>query len=146
MVRALPPGDVQAERLDEPADVSDGARLLQCLELAVLRFVKGNATAHGMAEQLDVTALELVSGRGSPPGEHVFGELDHQVPAESNRDALLAILSSRQSHRFTVEVWPQANHVFQLAKTGGREEYESLELQFAPGLLEFIGGWLRSIR
>jgi pimeloyl-ACP methyl ester carboxylesterase len=75
----------------------------------------------------------------------VFGELDHQVPAESNHSALQAILSSRESHAFTVEVWPQANHVFQLAKTGGQAEWGSLEFKFAPGFLEFIGSWVAEI-
>lgn len=55
----------------------------------------------------------------------VLGELDTRVDVSQNRPALAT-----------------ANHLFQDAKTGSPNEYALLPMQFMPGFLEAIGGWL----
>lgn len=72
----------------------------------------------------------------------VYGELDHQAPAQLNSQAMRAIKRANSKLDLTVVIWPRANHAFQAANTGGREEWSSLALQFAPDLLPFLGDWV----
>ncbi len=72
----------------------------------------------------------------------LFGELDTQVPAEMNADAMVAALSAVDNPDFTLFVLPGANHLFQTAVTGNVGEYSDLKAEFVPGFLEHIEEWV----
>lgn len=72
----------------------------------------------------------------------LFGGKDTQVDAEQNRPALEAALRQAGNQDVTVVVLPNANHLFQEAKTGAPQEYASLSTDFDPGFLQAIGEWL----
>jgi uncharacterized protein len=72
----------------------------------------------------------------------IFGGLDLQVPAEANAAALRAALESAGNQDVTVEIIPNANHLFQAAESGGVDEYGLLAPEFISGFLETISEWL----
>jgi len=72
----------------------------------------------------------------------LFGELDLQVPATLNRDAMERILSGSHHPDYTIKVFPHANHLFLTATTGSPSEYASLEKTFVPGFLDLITTWI----
>jgi len=72
----------------------------------------------------------------------LYGELDHQVPAEVNSEAMKRIQNNSGNENFVVEVIPKANHLFQEAVTGGRSEWVTLKKELAPGLLDRITEWI----
>lgn len=72
----------------------------------------------------------------------LFGELDVQVDVQQNRGPFEAALAEAGNEDVTVVVFPQANHLFQEAVTGGPEEYLALEMAFLPGFLDTISDWL----
>ena len=74
----------------------------------------------------------------------LFGGLDTQVDADQNRKGLEAALALAGNKDVTVHVFPSANHLFQVAKTGSPDEYATLPMAFVPGFLEIIRDWLRA--
>lgn len=72
----------------------------------------------------------------------LFGELDVQVDVQQNRGPFEAALAEAGNDDVTVVVFPQANHLFQEAVTGGPEEYLALDMAFLPGFLDTISDWL----
>ena len=72
----------------------------------------------------------------------LFGGLDVQVDADQNSSALKAALDMAKNSDVTVEVIPDANHLFQAAKTGSVQEYAILPTDFVPGFLDTIADWL----
>ena len=78
----------------------------------------------------------------------VFGGRDLQVPAAPNRDRLEAALEAGTNPDVTVQVYPDANHLFQQALTGQLAEYATLPKVFVPPLLNDIATWIagRSLR
>ena len=80
--------------------------------------------------------------RLSVPVLALFGELDTQVPAETNAATMVAALSAVDNPDFTLFVLPGANHLFQTAVTGGVGEYSELKAEFVPGFLEHIEEWV----
>ena len=72
----------------------------------------------------------------------LFGGRDTQVPAESNAAALRAALQTAGHPDFDIVTLAQANHLFQLAETGGISEYALLDKEFIPGFLDTLAGWL----
>ena len=72
----------------------------------------------------------------------VFGELDLQVPAEENRQAMVQALLKGSHNDFSIKTFPGANHLFQTAVTGSPAEYERLPKEFVPGFLDFISVWI----
>ncbi|WP_431107425.1 alpha/beta hydrolase family protein [Winogradskyella poriferorum] len=80
-------------------------------------------------EQLKVPVLSL------------FGGLDFQVPIHQNKDRMEnALLKSGTDYHFIT--FDAANHFFQKAKTGKREEYSELKKEFVDGFLEEISNWI----
>jgi fermentation-respiration switch protein FrsA (DUF1100 family) len=71
-----------------------------------------------------------------------YGELDMQVPAEMNKDALVQALVEGGNQHHTVEIMPKANHFFMQAETGLPTEMPSLEKKFVPGLLDLLTSWV----
>jgi uncharacterized protein len=73
----------------------------------------------------------------------ILGELDLQVPAEPNQEALTRALSAAPAAgEATVLVLPGLNHLFQPARTGAPAEYGSIEVTIAPELLAIVSSWL----
>ncbi len=72
----------------------------------------------------------------------LFGELDTQVAAESNRAAVMAALDKGGNKDHTAKVFPDANHLFQSAKTGSPGEYATLKAEFTAGFLDTISQWI----
>ena len=72
----------------------------------------------------------------------LFGEKDTQVSASQNRAPLEAALARAGNRDVTVIVFPNTNHLFQKAGTGGAAEYANLPMEFVPGLLDTISNWI----
>jgi pimeloyl-ACP methyl ester carboxylesterase len=72
----------------------------------------------------------------------IFGERDLQVPVESNRAVMQEIAKKAATPRFTIEVIPTANHLYQASTTGSITEYAKLKKEFAPGFVETLLAWL----
>jgi hypothetical protein len=72
----------------------------------------------------------------------LFGGLDAQVPLDQNRPAIEAALETAGNNDVTVEVFDDANHLFQSAVTGNITEYPTLDKAFVPGFLDAITSWL----
>ena len=70
----------------------------------------------------------------------LFGGTDLQVLAEPNAAAARAAFSANPAAR--VEVVPDANHLFQISKTGDPREYATILETISPAVLELIAGWL----
>jgi hypothetical protein len=80
-------------------------------------------------EQLNIPVLSL------------FGGLDFQVPIFQNKDRMEnALLKSGVNYDF--KVFNNANHFFQNARTGKREEYSELKKEFVDGFLNVISDWI----
>lgn len=80
-------------------------------------------------EQLEVPVLGL------------FGGLDFQVPIHQNKDRMEnALLKSGTDYHFIT--FENANHFFQKAKTGKRDEYSKLEKKFVDNFLDEISNWI----
>jgi pimeloyl-ACP methyl ester carboxylesterase len=85
-----------------------------------------------------VEALQKVN----VPVYAAFGGLDTQVLPELNEAPLRKALAGNS--RTTVKVYPEANHLFQRAKTGLVAEYAVLEKAFTPGLLDDLVTWMQT--
>jgi hypothetical protein len=72
----------------------------------------------------------------------LFGELDLQVPAEINKEAIEKALRKGNNKDFLTKVFPKANHLFLTAKTGSPSEYGTLKKEFVPGFLETMTEWI----
>jgi alpha-beta hydrolase superfamily lysophospholipase len=72
----------------------------------------------------------------------IFGEKDSQVDAKNNSVKIKAALDKAKNKMVTIKIFPQANHLFQSAKTGAPAEYYNLKKEFVPGFLDLISGWL----
>lgn len=81
-------------------------------------------------EQLTIPVLAL------------FGELDLLVPAKMNEAAISEALGVAGNQDFSSVIFPQANHLFQVAKTGSPDEYAVLEKEFVLGFLDLITEWI----
>jgi pimeloyl-ACP methyl ester carboxylesterase len=80
-------------------------------------------------EQLEVPVLSL------------FGGLDYQVTIAQNKDRMEnALLKSGTDYRFIT--FDTANHFFQNATTGSRDEYATLEKKFVDNFLSEISSWI----
>jgi pimeloyl-ACP methyl ester carboxylesterase len=72
----------------------------------------------------------------------LFGGLDTQVPATPNRDAIMAALDKGGNKDHTAIIFPDANHLYQSAKTGSPSEYAQLKPEFTAGFLDTITNWI----
>jgi len=74
----------------------------------------------------------------------LFGGLDLQVPNSQNEKPMVDALTRGRNKDFQVKIFPEANHLFQKAITGGVSEYSKLPKEFLPGFLEFVNAWIQS--
>jgi pimeloyl-ACP methyl ester carboxylesterase len=70
------------------------------------------------------------------------GEKDLQVPCKANLEAVAKALKEGGNKDYTVKEFPSLNHLFQTCKTGGIDEYGSIEETFAPVVLETMAEWI----
>ncbi|WP_282053442.1 alpha/beta hydrolase family protein [Maribacter luteus] len=71
----------------------------------------------------------------------LFGGLDFQVPIHQNKDRMEnALLKSGTDYHFIT--FDKANHFFQKAITGSRDEYATLEKKFVNNFLNEISTWI----
>lgn len=71
----------------------------------------------------------------------LFGGMDFQVPIHQNKDRMEnALLKSGTAYHFIT--FDNANHFFQKATTGQREEYATLEKKFVDNFLDEISSWI----
>ncbi|MEM1295675.1 MAG: alpha/beta fold hydrolase [Verrucomicrobiota bacterium] len=73
----------------------------------------------------------------------LFGEMDIQVAAEPNSNAIQEALRKAANPDVEIKTLPQLNHLFQHSETGLMTEYGTIEETFAPEALEEIGAWIK---
>lgn len=113
---------------DEYAENQVGMQIEQVTSPAFASFVDYDPVAD--LGKLRVPALAL------------FGAKDTQVKEDPNVKLIRSALKrSGADHR--VEVFPQANHLFQEAESGAVSEYGSLDPEFTDGFLATLTEWLR---
>jgi len=79
------------------------------------------------------------------PALAIFGELDLQVPPDSNAPAMEKALKASGQNQHRIVTLPGANHLFQKATTGSPAEYATLDKAFVPELLPLITDWIESV-
>jgi pimeloyl-ACP methyl ester carboxylesterase len=91
----------------------------------------------------------FISYDPAPTLEHVqcpvlalFGELDLQVPAETNKQAMERALTNAHNRDYQIKVLPKANHLYLTATTGSPSEYAAMRKEFVSGFLETISDWI----
>ena len=72
----------------------------------------------------------------------INGELDTQVRADENLEAIAAALKSGGNLHYSAIKLPGLNHLFQKAKTGAITEYRDIEETINPEALRILGDWL----
>ncbi|MDZ7658608.1 alpha/beta fold hydrolase [Fodinibius sp.] len=72
----------------------------------------------------------------------LFGGKDMQVTEQMNRPPITSALDSAET-TYDMKVFPEANHLFQNAKTGSVNEYATLEPEFVDGLIQSISKWIK---
>lgn len=72
----------------------------------------------------------------------INGEKDVQVDPKLNLPAIKKALELGENKKFVTKEIPNLNHLFQTCKTGGVEEYQSIEETIAPVVLEEIRDWI----
>ncbi len=80
--------------------------------------------------------------RVSVPVLALNGELDLQVPANANLDAMREAFERGGNPDFTLRAMPGLNHLFQEADTGSPSEYSGIDQTFSPAALELISSWI----
>lgn len=70
------------------------------------------------------------------------GELDLQVPATENLQAIERALIFGGNSNYKIEGLPGLNHLFQHAISGSPSEYGKIEETFAPEALTMISAWI----
>lgn len=74
----------------------------------------------------------------------LFGDKDLQVDARVNAEAVRAALAAAGNPAADVRILPGLNHLFQHARTGGIDEYATIEETFSPEALAMIGDWIKA--
>jgi len=72
----------------------------------------------------------------------LFGGKDMQVPVKLNKKPFETALKNADNHNYKIVVFPNANHLFQSAKSGLPEEYKKLDKKFVPDFISTIVNWL----
>ena len=74
-----------------------------------------------------------------------FGGKDLQVPAKDNMAAMQEIFKENGNNAFKAQLFTEANHLFQKAKSGSPAEYASLKHEFVDGFLDTLANWIMSL-
>ena len=70
------------------------------------------------------------------------GELDTQVPAKDDLDAIDRALKEGGNPDYKIVLLPKLNHLFQTSMTGAPSEYGNIEETIAPVALQTMGDWI----
>lgn len=73
----------------------------------------------------------------------VNGELDTQVKASTNLEAIRKLLPKKKHNQ--VKLYPKMNHFFQVCTTGNVSEYMTIEETISYTVLEDIAQWINSL-
>ncbi|MEM1036726.1 MAG: alpha/beta hydrolase [Pseudomonadota bacterium] len=73
----------------------------------------------------------------------LFGEVDQQVPAQSNADSLAKALDHNSA--LTIQILPQLNHLFQTADTGAVSEYATIRETMSPQIWDLIDQHIKDL-
>ncbi len=73
------------------------------------------------------------------------GSLDVQVPAKENLAGIEKAMIFGGNSNYSIEEIPDANHLFQHAKTGNVDEYSKIEETMSPDVLEKIATWINKL-
>lgn len=74
-----------------------------------------------------------------------YGEKDMQVNAAQNANRLLKLFAQKE-HLLTLKTYPNLNHLFQEANTGGISEYQEIEETFNEKVLGDILDFINTIK
>ncbi len=72
----------------------------------------------------------------------LFGELDLQVPEETNKQAMERVLKKGKNKDYLIKVFPKANHLYLTATNGSPSEYATMKKEFVPGFLDTMSDWI----
>lgn len=72
----------------------------------------------------------------------INGDLDKQVNARMNLDAIRSALNKSGNKDVTIQTMNGMNHLFQEAKTGADTEYVQIEQTMSPLVLDMISKWI----
>lgn len=75
----------------------------------------------------------------------VGGDLDLQVPASGNLEAITQALTRAANPRVTVRMLAGVNHNLQTARTGKDSEYFLIEETISPSVLAVMSAWLEDV-
>lgn len=78
----------------------------------------------------------------SVPVLAVNGELDLQVPAEANLEAIRTTLEEGGNDDVTTLLLPGLNHLFQEAETGSPSEYSRIDQTMSPEVMRLVADWI----
>lgn len=73
----------------------------------------------------------------------LYGALDVQVPVDLNEPALREALAVAGNEDVETVILPDANHLFQAARSGAVSEYAELAPEFTTDFLPALVGWVR---
>lgn len=83
----------------------------------------------------DLSKLEI-------PVLAIFGDKDTQVDLEMNQSPIKSALQ-KSGTSYQINVFPDANHLFQEAETGSVREYASLKSEFVDGFIPMLSEWIK---
>ncbi|HFE45311.1 MAG TPA: hypothetical protein ENJ18_07420 [Nannocystis exedens] len=72
------------------------------------------------------------------------GDLDLQVRAKDNLQAIQRGLKRARNRDVTTTILPGLNHLFQPATSGMVEEYATIETTLAPAMLDRVSSWINA--
>ncbi len=75
----------------------------------------------------------------------LFGGLDHTVLPNQNAEKWKAVLRKGEVKDYTVQVFPNGNHMLLEARTGAENEFPTLK-RFVPEFAPLVLDWLRGRR
>jgi pimeloyl-ACP methyl ester carboxylesterase len=136
-VKALITAQIEAQPPAQRALVGDVAAFVE----KSYRQAVANLTSPWMKFFMTFDPAEALR-KVTVPVFGAFGKLDTQVLPELNEGPVRQALASNS--RATIKVYPEANHLFQRARTGLVGEYATLEKAFLPDLLDDVTTWIQA--
>lgn len=76
----------------------------------------------------------------------INGGLDKQILPKENLGAIKKALEEGGNKQATIKELPNLNHLFQEAKTGLVEEFETIDQTFSPIALKEVTNWIKTIQ
>lgn len=74
------------------------------------------------------------------------GSLDMQVTSKENLEGWKRLLEKAGNKNFEVGAFPGLNHLFQPAKTGAIDEYNTIEATMDPKVLDTMSNWILKLK